>query len=144
MHLQVERAKQEIRERLDPSILAFLEKRAAQKSSQYKASTQSSADSQVKGCVLELSTSSWLLPWTPKKGDLCNCRIYPLSCCNTPESFRLEIPAQPDRFLSRGHCSIVLRSMTAAPSLSCHPGRQEHQTRLQMQARRGRLLSSQS
>lgn len=54
----MEKAKQEIRERLDPSILAFLEKRAAQRKAQHTASSEPSASTQVTGCALGLFTGS--------------------------------------------------------------------------------------
>ncbi len=53
--VQVEKAKEEIRERLDPSILAFLEKRAAQRKAQHVASNEASASTQVTGYI----TPSW-------------------------------------------------------------------------------------
>ena len=57
--MQVEKARQEIRERLDPSILAFLEKRAAQRKAQQAASKEVSAGTQVKGCILGLFINPW-------------------------------------------------------------------------------------
>ena len=50
--VQVEKARQEIRERLDPSILAFLEKRAAQRKAQHTASVAASAGIKVTACLI--------------------------------------------------------------------------------------------
>ena len=58
---QVERAKQEIRERLDPAILAFLEKRAAQRSAQQTASREASAGTQVTGCTCKPTIRCFVL-----------------------------------------------------------------------------------
>ena len=50
--VQVERAKQEIRERLDPKILAFLEKRAAQRRAEHAAAAETPGGTQVTACKL--------------------------------------------------------------------------------------------
>ena len=53
-NLQVEKAKQEIRERLDPKVLAFLQKRAAQRESQKEQPNPAAAWSMVRLTLLSV------------------------------------------------------------------------------------------